>query len=455
MSVDRSTFDEVVGRRHPDTMQIFENLDADADGKVDTFEVLLTLTLWCSATWEEKLDLLFQCFDFNRKDSLRFPELALMAKTALQTVRCFATVPSGLEDFEALKGEVAQAFTGAPSGELGQQGFAEWFGECSLAQQLKQFVEGHLKTEASEKVEVLVRERVRMLEYRVQELAQEVEELAESAEALRQEGGPQDPNQKAKWSNLWQNLDNLFVRLRTAGDSQRSEMAELTTSMAEEAADGGAVALLEPQMRAQHNKFIKEISDLEQRARGYLAEAKEVVGQLLELARCGDSRPETPSVQLPPAPKMARGSEDPEATEKRLRLLNQELRRRRLRQAVGTAGDAAATAAGPAASLQHAEVPRRSVTFSQHTEAVSVTVAAGEAEETMPAAMPIVVAFAAFDSPEGEETQMLSLRPGDEISAIGQDGAGWWYGRKTDGSEGWFPPSYVTLKEEAKAVQSE
>lgn len=60
-------------------MRVFDCLDADGDGQVDTFEVLLTLTLWCCGSWEEKLGLLFRCFDFNCKGGLRFPELALMA----------------------------------------------------------------------------------------------------------------------------------------------------------------------------------------------------------------------------------------------------------------------------------------------------------------------------------------------------------------------------------------
>jgi len=74
--------------------------------------------------------------------------------------------------------------------------------------------------------------------------------------------------------------------------------------------------------------------------------------------------------------------------------------------------------------------------------------AEGNATEAGEAALPVVVAFAEFDPPESTETQMLALRPGDEIVALGQDGQGWWYGRKTDGSEGWFPPLYVQLKEE-------
>jgi len=63
--------------------------------------------------------------------------------------------------------------------------------------------------------------------------------------------------------------------------------------------------------------------------------------------------------------------------------------------------------------------------------------------------MPIVVAFAAFDPPASNETQMLTLKVGDEIIATGRDEGGWWYGRKTaDSKEGWFPPSYVQAKED-------
>jgi len=62
----------------------------------------------------------------------------------------------------------------------------------------------------------------------------------------------------------------------------------------------------------------------------------------------------------------------------------------------------------------------------------------GGAAEAGEAALPVVVAFAEFDPPESNETQMLALRPGDEIVAMGQDVQGWMYGRKTDGSEGWF-----------------
>merc|ERR1712146_685178 len=68
-----------------------------------------------------------------------------------------------------------------------------------------------------------------------------------------------------------------------------------------------------------------------------------------------------------------------------------------------------------------------------------------EGEEAKPGE-PIVVAIADFDPPRSHETQMLAFHTGDEVIATGQDGKGWWYGRKRDGTEGWFPPSYVQLK---------
>lgn len=59
---------------------------------------------------------------------------------------------------------------------------------------------------------------------------------------------------------------------------------------------------------------------------------------------------------------------------------------------------------------------------------------------------PSLVAIADFEPPPSHQTQMLKLYVGDAVTVIGQDGRGWWYGRKQNGKEGWFPPSYVQLK---------
>lgn len=447
MAVDRSRFTEMVGGRNPESMRVFDALDADADGKVDTFEVLMALTLWCSAPWEEKLGLLFRCFDFNRKGALRFPELALMTRTAIQVVGQFMELPPKLSSFSPLRETVAEVFGGVPSGEIGLQVFEQWFDDTEATQQLREVVDRQLAVEASEKLEAPVRERLRLLDYSVQELAQEVHELRAGAEALRAEGAQHAKESTSEWLELWSSFDGLFKRLETAGHTQQNELAELTQAMAAEAASGGAVALLMPEKRAEHSKLIQEIIALEQRSKNYLLQAKVILGHLLEISRAhGDSRPETPSLPLPVVPEPPAGGYDAAGiSERRLRVLNRELRRRRGRQTVHTAlfGRSSGNEPSPLDLAGAATVSVREATL--NPEAAGVGLNEGMEDESMP----IVVAFATFDPPPDEETQMLALQPGDEITALGQEGAGWWYGRKADGSEGWFPPSYVQIKQES------
>merc|ERR1712107_469898 len=45
---------------------------------------------------------------------------------------------------------------------------------------------------------------------------------------------------------------------------------------------------------------------------------------------------------------------------------------------------------------------------------------------------------------------MGKLCVGDEVTILGQDGRGWWYGRKQTGKEGWFP---VLCADEGSTLQ--
>jgi hypothetical protein len=63
-----------------------------------------------------------------------------------------------------------------------------------------------------------------------------------------------------------------------------------------------------------------------------------------------------------------------------------------------------------------------------------------------PSDIPTLIAIADFEPPATHQSQMLQLIIGDTMTVSGQDGKGWWYGKKQDGTEGWFPPSYVQLK---------
>jgi len=68
--------------------------------------------------------------------------------------------------------------------------------------------------------------------------------------------------------------------------------------------------------------------------------------------------------------------------------------------------------------------------------------------ESLQAGDPNLIAIADFDPPPSHQSQMLKLFVGEIVTVLGQDGRGWWYGKKTNGMQGWFPPSYVQLKEE-------
>lgn len=451
MAVDRATFDELVSSRNPGCLTVFHSLDSDFDGKVDTFEMLLTLTLWSCATWEEKLELLFQCFDFNHKGVLRFPELAFMVSTAARVMDRFAEVPAGMSDPAALRDEAATAFGGARSGEIGAGRFAEWFGGSSIAQQLREFVNAHLSVEAPEAVESMVRERLRLLEYRVQELAQEVAQMRDAATGIRGDVGRCDEDQKERCKLLWQKIDGLFTRLAVAGETQQSELAELSRSLNQEVSGGGAAALLEPATRSRHGQLLADTDALQRRARSYLDELKETLAEIVELTRGLDLAIEGAMGPPIPPPRTPNEGEDPEAAARRVRVLDREMRRARGKRPIEALVSAnALPSAGidiqPTPAAQPAPASQPGIVSQGTPEPGSIQ---GEPEAGAEEPMPVVVAFAAFDPPPSSDTQMLSLQPGDEIVALGQDGQGWWYGRKVDGVEGWFPPSYVQVKDEA------
>merc|ERR1712232_1396680 len=206
-------------------------------------------------------------------------------------------------------------------------------------------------------------------------------------------------------------------------ESQRSELAELAADLNQVVADQGVLALMEPASRSRHGQLIVDIDALERRAREYLGEARGVLGRIVELIGDPDPLLEVPAPPPLPPPRSPEPGENPEDRERRLRLLDREMRRRRGKRPVE----------GPAAAQPLVSSPQE--------DSGDVTQALDEEH------MPVVIAFAEFEPPDTNETQMLTLHVGDEITALGQDEQGWWYGRKADGAEGWFPPSYVQLKD--------
>merc|ERR1712039_1028361 len=145
-----------------------------------------------------------------------------------------------------------------------------------------------------------------MGEYRVQELAQDVAQVKEMSQGIRADSGQITERH-------WQRIDGLFARLASACDTQRSELAELGSSLNEEVAGGGAAALLEPATRSRHGQLIADIDTLQRRSRNYLDELKEKLAEIAEINR-PELAIEGPTAPPIPPPRTPNSLEDPEET---------------------------------------------------------------------------------------------------------------------------------------------
>ncbi|TYZ67526.1 hypothetical protein PybrP1_004712 [[Pythium] brassicae (nom. inval.)] len=102
LSISASQFGDLILLKAPETVavkEVFDALDADADGRIDGLEFLAALACVCRASFEEKARFAFDLFDFNRNGSLSVTETALLMKSvwvgmALLTGRSIASAAS-------------------------------------------------------------------------------------------------------------------------------------------------------------------------------------------------------------------------------------------------------------------------------------------------------------------------------------------------------------------------
>jgi len=78
-----SQFESVVSFRSDITNycsieNLFEILDNDNDGRIDGLEFIAGIAIVCKASFEDKVKLLFEAFDFNLNSSLSKTELTMM-----------------------------------------------------------------------------------------------------------------------------------------------------------------------------------------------------------------------------------------------------------------------------------------------------------------------------------------------------------------------------------------
>jgi Ca2+-binding EF-hand superfamily protein len=450
--LSKEDFVKYFGGRNRESVSVFNDLDTDYDGRVDLFEIMVTVTLWSTTTWPEKQQNLFRLFDFNSKGAVRLDELLMFLSVGLRTLKKFVHVDAKYEDLNVIQAAAKEALKdGDVQIDLG--GFTRWFNDCDLLVELMHFIDDHARRSVPEAEESPMRKTMSVLEKKCRDLSRKVEQLRDQMRQLEDDRPDPETSQRKRFDFMIQNLHKLAVKLQRSCETQRHELAELTASLNEDSASNGMGSLVDPRKRFRHEQMLMSTELVQSESQKDFQEAADLLGKLIELvygknAGDGSSAAMKEGFDAPwsgaheaSLGQVGRGGnllgaveeEDDEGDEddmvkERERLSLREAKRGRLKKQLD--------------EMSSTE-PRARPSIDQN--AMGDDDDFGPGDEAKPGE-PVVVAIADFDPPRSHETQMLAFHTGDEVIATGQDGKGWWYGRKRDGTEGWFPPSYVQLK---------
>jgi hypothetical protein len=296
----------------------------------------------------------------------------------------------------------------------------------------------------------------------------QLQQLREKVATIDGESPEREPQQQRRYDALRQNLEVHVTKLQKASETQHDELQELPATLNDEFQKSGLPGLVDPKKRIRHDQLITEIETIQAQSQNEYRSAVDLVGALIELTYGLEPTPAVRastdagriSAQQGPSDSIGQPLslaiptiDDEEVTALRQRLLNRDFKKKSMkRKAESTiTGISAPT---PATNTYHsggAAAPQAQMdaaTAASQAAAAAPLITDAEEEFMEGEQLTVVVAFADFDPPPSHETAMLGLKAGDDIIVTGRDDQGWWYGRKRDNTEGWFPPSYVQLKDE-------
>jgi len=430
-AVNKDDFLRYFGGRSKELLIVFSNLDTDYDGKVDIFEILTVLSLWGGTTWDEKLILLFEVFDLMGKGFLKTDEMMMMGSVLVSTLKKFINVDSELSKPMAIR-ELSRKAVATGDGSLSQDQFRTWASGSEVMLQLKGCLEDH----APRSHPTTQEGRMRMHMGKLDRLANK---LFESVERL-QDRLPEFTNacmdfvaslgRRKRWDFTMQNLRQLILSLQNAYEQMHLWLSELEATVSEDENSGGTMSMINPERRFQQEQSLIDLDGLAKQSSRDFREATELVRRLLELT-------EPPEVA---------GGEFAEEEDRGIVMRNQEHKTAMQEVFAEMCADIQTGGMFGAARNVLGETegePEGETTASPLSKLVDTP---GKRDGARASGGAILVAVANFEPPESHETQMLKLLIGDQVTVLGQDGRGWWYGQKQNGKEGWFPPSYVQVK---------
>ncbi|CAK0890097.1 unnamed protein product, partial [Prorocentrum cordatum] len=432
-------------------LQGFINLDTDGDGRVDLFEIFIVLAIWSGTSWEEKLDcgrwILFKLFDMMQKGFLKVDEVCLLSTRLLQTLQKFVKLD---DDFTAPDFVRYWTQRAVPLGEsrVSPDAFRSWVSNCEPFDRLKGFVESHAARAQPDTNASRMRVRIGVIEKHGATLLERLEHLQDKLPDFGENciDYVTALGRRKRWDFVIQQLRELIMKISNTSESLHSTVGDLEQSLHEDEVSGGAASLVEPGKRFKQEQMLLSLDKMREDSATDFREATDLVSRLVDLTEPGDTAgmgvAELLGDSMNPineeeqrrggarGRRSAQGGGAPRRDAAGLRRDGRRLRGRlHLRPHCGAGrGRDAAPRAGHARGRAGAPAGRRGP-------------ALGESEPTL-------VAIADFEPPPSHEAQMLKLDVGDVVRVLGgQDGRGWWYGRKQSNSkEGWFPPSYVQVK---------
>ncbi|KAK1940821.1 Neurocalcin-delta B [Phytophthora citrophthora] len=127
MTVTLEKFDEVFTLICQDPAEHFALFDSWEAGKVDVMEVFAVIIVYCDATMEEKVPLLFELFDFDHSQDISQAELVLLMLCTTRGLCKVAGLPRpATDELEDLATEAFSKIDKDQSGQISLAEFTEW-----------------------------------------------------------------------------------------------------------------------------------------------------------------------------------------------------------------------------------------------------------------------------------------------------------------------------------------
>jgi len=459
-TMNKEEFTRYIGGRHREANAVFGHLDTDYDGKVDVFEVLVVLAIWSGTSWEEKQELLFMQFDMMDKGFLKIDEVMFMGTIIIQTMNKFVKVPPNYGKLPYLKEFAQEAFASGVD-KLQKDMFKDFSNDVEPFEQLRGFIEDNAARGQPPSVESRMRLQISTLEKHVNKLFERLERLqnrlpdfVESCIEYVTAWG-----RRKRWDFVMQNLRQLVLNLHQSAENMHTNLADLSASLKEDESNNGLSSVIEPHRRFQQEQLVAETEQMRVQSLGDFRESVELLRRLIDFTQANEAEPMTMADQASVSGMNAIQEvenenlvsfENPRVVDSR--NLMKQVHSEMLAE-INEGGAFSRDTEGAEALFAEAQAADKAKQEAAGGTASPQKMLSLAGPDSAPAAsaststeIPKLIAIANFEPPATHQSQMLPLVIGDMITVIGQDGKGWWYGKKQNGTEGWFPPSYVQTK---------